>query len=552
MQQDQRFDGWKAIANFLGRERTTASRWARERGLPVHRVPGGQTGTVYALRSELEAWLAGNGPNGESSASVLGQHDHAISARTSAPTAGRFGIAPIGYVVLFIGIALAIWWSVGRSPAAAAKAPVTIATVASSSASHETREFAKALTTDLARFANASADLAVYEREPGKANTQYAVRTDIERTSEKVVAQVRLVAVKDGEVIWSRRYEQSDPALSMLRDRVAANIVSLLRCSFGGLAGERAKVRSVDLTQVMTICQDFEDNNMAAARVGARRLTIERSDLGIGWALLAVTEGNLIDELDDPTLQAQARANAERARQIAPNSPLTWMALTAATGVAASAPEALPMTDAALQRHPDHPWLLGQRSFILFNLGYVQASVAPAMNAHRNCPSFVYVRDVAVQRLMAAGRFGEAQQLQSENERLWPSHTKLMETRARIFDTGPARRQADIDLIRETEQRFTESPHAAYLLARLYERTGNRAVALQWLERAPVKDAHQQSSLLFWPDAAGLRTEPAFFRKMAELGLVRWWIERGRWPDFCREPGLKYSCALEAAKLRRS
>ena len=58
MHHDQRLDGWKAIANYLGRERTTAIRWAKERGLPVHRVPGGRTGTIYALREELDHWLA--------------------------------------------------------------------------------------------------------------------------------------------------------------------------------------------------------------------------------------------------------------------------------------------------------------------------------------------------------------------------------------------------------------------------------------------------------------------------------------------------------------
>ena len=54
----QRLDGWKAIGNFLGRDRTTAIRWTKERGLPVHRVPGGRTGTVYAVPAELTAWLA--------------------------------------------------------------------------------------------------------------------------------------------------------------------------------------------------------------------------------------------------------------------------------------------------------------------------------------------------------------------------------------------------------------------------------------------------------------------------------------------------------------
>jgi len=53
-----RIDGWKSIGAHFGRDRTTAIRWARERGLPVHRLPGGKTGTVYALRHELDAWAA--------------------------------------------------------------------------------------------------------------------------------------------------------------------------------------------------------------------------------------------------------------------------------------------------------------------------------------------------------------------------------------------------------------------------------------------------------------------------------------------------------------
>ncbi len=51
-----RLDGWKAIAGFFGRERTTVIRWARGRGMPVHALPGGKTRTVYALVNELEAW----------------------------------------------------------------------------------------------------------------------------------------------------------------------------------------------------------------------------------------------------------------------------------------------------------------------------------------------------------------------------------------------------------------------------------------------------------------------------------------------------------------
>lgn len=59
-----RIDGWKSIAAELGRDRSTAIRWARERALPVHAMPGGKSRSVYALRHELDAWMRGQDVEG--------------------------------------------------------------------------------------------------------------------------------------------------------------------------------------------------------------------------------------------------------------------------------------------------------------------------------------------------------------------------------------------------------------------------------------------------------------------------------------------------------
>ncbi len=53
---DRRLDGWKAIAAYFRRDRTTVMRWSRERNLPVHRLPGGKQGSVFAYEHELMAW----------------------------------------------------------------------------------------------------------------------------------------------------------------------------------------------------------------------------------------------------------------------------------------------------------------------------------------------------------------------------------------------------------------------------------------------------------------------------------------------------------------
>src|SRR6218665_3277670 len=49
--------GWKQVAFYFGKDESTAKRWAAQRGLPIHRVPGQKRASVYAWSAELETWL---------------------------------------------------------------------------------------------------------------------------------------------------------------------------------------------------------------------------------------------------------------------------------------------------------------------------------------------------------------------------------------------------------------------------------------------------------------------------------------------------------------
>lgn len=49
--------GWKAIAAYCRRNRSTVIRWHEERGLPVHVIPGGKQRTVFAYTTEISDWL---------------------------------------------------------------------------------------------------------------------------------------------------------------------------------------------------------------------------------------------------------------------------------------------------------------------------------------------------------------------------------------------------------------------------------------------------------------------------------------------------------------
>jgi Tfp pilus assembly protein PilF len=114
-----RLDSWKEIAAFFGRDERTVKRWEKERALPVHRVPGGMRGGVFAYAAELSQWLKEPGaaltessepaPSAEanvSSGDALREVDQAISKRVRAPAiparSSRFQVARI------LGLLLAV------------------------------------------------------------------------------------------------------------------------------------------------------------------------------------------------------------------------------------------------------------------------------------------------------------------------------------------------------------------------------------------------------------------------------------------------------------
>jgi Tol biopolymer transport system component len=79
-----RLDSWKAIAAYLKRDVTTVQRWERREGMPVHRHLHDKQGSVYAFRSELDAWVqgrrAGVAQEEESQTQLAGQSDIAPRA----------------------------------------------------------------------------------------------------------------------------------------------------------------------------------------------------------------------------------------------------------------------------------------------------------------------------------------------------------------------------------------------------------------------------------------------------------------------------------------
>src|SRR5687767_10941795 len=56
---DDRLESWKEIAAYMRRDVTTVQRWEKREGMPVHRHVHDKIGSVYAFKTELDAWARG-------------------------------------------------------------------------------------------------------------------------------------------------------------------------------------------------------------------------------------------------------------------------------------------------------------------------------------------------------------------------------------------------------------------------------------------------------------------------------------------------------------
>ncbi len=101
-----RLDSWKSIAAYMERTVSTAKRWEKEEGLPVHRHIHNKQASVYAYRSEIDGWR-------ENRSRVLGNDRPGWFPFFSENKKTVAGVA--GGVTLFLLVGLVAWMDIGSS-----------------------------------------------------------------------------------------------------------------------------------------------------------------------------------------------------------------------------------------------------------------------------------------------------------------------------------------------------------------------------------------------------------------------------------------------------
>src|SRR5579859_1212377 len=105
---EDRLDSWKEIAAYLNRDVTTVQRWEKREGMPVHRHLHDRSGSVYAFRSELDAWSRSRSaqPAAESDDELTGEFPVLPAPQAPSPRTRNYAIAIAATLAALAAIAI--------------------------------------------------------------------------------------------------------------------------------------------------------------------------------------------------------------------------------------------------------------------------------------------------------------------------------------------------------------------------------------------------------------------------------------------------------------
>jgi TolB-like protein/tetratricopeptide (TPR) repeat protein len=467
---DERPDSWKEIAAYLGRTTRTVQRWEREAGLPVHRFRRDKQGSVYAVRSELDAWWRSRGEAPESPAGDAAAGPGAPGR--AVPRGGGRRLAGIALLaVLGVGAALPLLRR-ARDPGGGR---VRLAVLPFRNAGGDaTRDYladgiTEELITELGRsnpsglgvIARSSVQryagiVDAVDRAARDLRVDFVLEGGLVAAGDDLHVTARLVRATDRTVIWAESF-----------DRPLAEMPAIE----AGISLEVARALSVPPAVGRATPHQDEEPEAYASFLRGRFEANKRTPEGLGRALEVLT----------------------RATEQAPRSARVWSALADTYSLAANYgvlppdeayPPAREAADRALALDPELPDAHASLAFILRNYDWdLQGAEREFLAALARNPNDARVWNWYALHLSGGGRFAEAREAVARARDLDPVSPRTLIQAANVeFQAG--RYDEAIAALRTILELAPDDANAHLDLGRALAQRGEWDDALAELRRA--------------------------------------------------------------------
>jgi tetratricopeptide (TPR) repeat protein len=477
--QGPRIDSWKEIAAFFGRDERTVKRWERQRGLPVHRVPGGARGTVYAFTEELTAWL-------RSSQQRESQEPPLSLADKTSLTGGKFATAPLQQNPL----------ASAQLPAPIAAPPATTTPFAGNSSSRWLAATALAVViVALLAFPR------FYELRSVQGRAMPAISRRTESAKHLQAEDLYL----QGRYYWNKR---TPDGLTLALDDFtkAAQLDPNYALAYAGQA---------DCYNLLREYTSMPASQAFPLAISAAKKSLELDDvLPEGHRALGFAYFYWNWDL------AGGEREFRRAIALNPNDVEArhWYA-TALLSVARY-PEALAQIERARQLDPSSPSIAADRAVILFSSGRQDEAIQILLDLEKSEPSFL-----SPYKYLAGAYFDRKEYLKSfdQSERA----AQIARDQKTIAAIASAKQQFQSagesamlqQMLADQIQGFAQGNTKALEVAKTYSLLGQNKEALAYLEKAYQLHEYELITIVGAPAFRNLRPDPQFQDLLHRLGL---------------------------------
>lgn len=493
-----------------------------------------------------------------------------------APSRRMFAITLAIVVAAILAAVVLQWRSEGRGRG------ITIAVLASPTSPDRATaaDYANVTAADMAAFLPTHFDRATVigpsDTTPRSSGNRILISANRHGSAED--ASLTLSDADGRTILWSKSWNVEDASTVDLREEISRSASQAALCLTEARGGKERLVQPA-LGLFLNGCAGIGDSAWSDAELLAmfERVVKLAPNFPPGWAYLAIGRSVAAKgpQASDPAAMQSARQAIATARKLNPHSGLSYLA--EALLIPDDRARVLSLLDKGASLEPDNALLQMQRADALRSFGRMGDSVEAAKRAVELDPLSSFVRSSYISALTYAGQLSRARAELAEARKKWPNDAQIQfaefgfdyrygdarvaeKLLPRVLDysdagLAPYRKiiEARVDptpaKVRDATQSWARPSKGAdrnqYLLALGLFRRIDEAYALL---NDPQFQRLVDPGILFRPEFAPMRADPRFLPVAARLGLVRYWRESGKWPDFCTSEQLKYDCKTEAAK----
>lgn len=251
-----RLESWKEIASYLGKDVRTVQRWEKREELPVHRLLHEKQGSVYAYKSELDAWWKSNepvespDPENDAEAEFVDEPDEEsdppVTVSEVQPPRSQTALWAVGVIIVLFAIIIGL--VISHPPSKTfPKDNVRIVVLPLQNLSGDPDQIyfsigmTDEITADLSRSSPSGIGViarSTAEKMTGKPvdeirralDVDYVVEGSVFRDGDKVRITAELIQARDQTHVWAKSYESElKDVIGVQRDvaqAIAAEITS--------------------------------------------------------------------------------------------------------------------------------------------------------------------------------------------------------------------------------------------------------------------------------------------------------------------------------------